>query len=489
MSMTVKIRLLFISAFLSVFLTSYGQPESYWSVSFNTDASLLSGAVVGGNSGIASIYYNPAGISEIKNQQFALNANLFSLEYSNYSNAIGGENDLSNLAFRVQPRFVSYLYRSKKDTTLSIQFAIFNRNISKVDMYKSVDYNTSLINEGINENYFGNFDIVSDYTDYWGGAGVSYELSPKLSIGASLFFSVKNFTYFKSIGALVNPVADELPDSVLYYESTWASYQKLVMYDVRMLGKIGFRYHAGDWSYGLNFTIPSLRLFGNGDVKKIISQANIPGSDIVTDDYNYHEVGNYMLAQFKDPFSVAIGVVYVRPSKRSRYYFSAEYFNKIDKYKTVDGTKNVSPDDAYPIPTTDFLSYYYAARAVVNIALGYQIKMTENTEGMFGFRTNFNPRKEIFDNPVLQGGMEFSVVPANLYYITGGTTFKYKKTSFLVGLQLAVGNKRDNIQFVNFYNPVVSDPSTGLSIQGKRKYDMDYTFIGASLFLGFSIGY
>jgi hypothetical protein len=42
---------------------------------------------------------------------------------------------------------------------------------------------------------------------------------------------------------------------------------------------------------------------------------------------------------------------------------------------------------------------------------------------------------------------------------------------------------------VNFYNPVVSDPETGLSIQGERKYDMDYTFIGASLFLGFSIGY
>lgn len=484
-----KIRILFISAFLSLSLFSAGQPENYWSVSFNTNASLLSGAVVGGNSGITSIYYNPAGISEIEDKQFALNANLFSLEYSNYTNAVGDGADVSNLAFRVQPRFISYLYRLKKDTTISLQFAILNRNINKSDMYVSVDYPTNLINEGINENYFGNFDLSTDYSDYWGGAGASMEISPKFTIGASLFISVKNLTYIKNIGIAVNPLLDQLPDTVPYYESLWSAYQKLVMYDVRILGKIGLRYNAGNWGYGLNITLPSARLFGNGDVKKIIAQSNIPGDDIISDDFNYHEVGNYMLAQFKDPLSVSFGILYTAPSGRTKYYFTTEFFNRINTYKTVDGTKCVSPKDAYPMPTTDFLSYYYSAHSVVNIALGYQIKMTENTEGLFGFRTNFSPREEIFEDPGMQGLLELSTVPANNYYITAGNLFKYKKTTFLVGLQLAYGYNNDNTQFVNFYDAIPSDPDTGFSIQGKRHNNMNYTIIDLSLFLGFSLGF
>jgi len=470
-------------------LFSMGQPENYWSVSFNTNASLLSGAVVGGNSGITSIYYNPAGISEIENRQFALNASLFSLEYSDYTNAVGRGENLPNLKFRVQPRFVSYLYRMRKDTTLSLQFAILNRNINKFDMYKSLDYTTSLVKNNVKENYFGNFDLSSDYSDYWGGVGLSKQLSNKLSVGISLFISVKNFTYFKNIGILVSPMLSELPDSIPYYESSWSEYQKLVMYDVRLLGKIGIRYRINDWSYGLNVTIPSLRLFGNGDVKKIVSQNNVPGNNLFSDDYNYHEVGNYMLAQFKDPFSVSFGFLYTPQSRRSKYYFTAEYFYKINKYKTVDGTKYVSEENKYPRPTTNFLSYYYAAHSTFNFALGYQVKMTKNTEGLFGFRTNFNPREKLTNDVGEQDITEYSVVFSNEYYITGGVSFKFKKTSFLVGLQTAYGYKNDNIQFVNFYDAVPSVPDSGFSLQGKREPVMDYSFVGLSLFLGFSLGF
>ncbi len=488
MNLMLKIRSFLFIIIMLTSLVSAGQPENYWSVSFNTTASLLSGAVVGGNSGITSIYYNPAGISEIKNQQFALNASLFSLEYSSYTNAVGNGKDLSNLTFRVQPRFISYLYRLSKDTTYSLQFAVLNRNISEYDMYKSVDTPVSLVNPNVEENYFGNFDLSGSYSDYWGGAGISKQFSKKLSIGMSLFFSVKNLTYFKSIGILVNPVFEKLPDSIPYYESSWSSYQKLVMYDVRFLGKIGARYQADDWGFGLNISIPSLRLFGNGDVKKIVAQSNIPGDEVFADDINYHEVGEYMLSQFKDPFSVSFGFVYSEPQGRSTYYFTTEYFHKIKKYKTVDGTICVSEKDKYPRSTTDFLSYYYAAHSVINFALGYQIQMTENTKGLFGFRTNFNPREKLTDNIGLQSGTEFSTIPANDYYLTGGVSFKYKRSSFLVGLQIAYGSKRDYVQFVNFSDPVPYIPGTGFSLQGEREYIMNYNFLGASLFLGFSLG-
>ena len=67
----------------------WAQPGNYWTNSFNSEASLLSGAVVGGNAGITAIFYNPAGISEVEQSRVDLNASLFNLEYKKYKNPLG----------------------------------------------------------------------------------------------------------------------------------------------------------------------------------------------------------------------------------------------------------------------------------------------------------------------------------------------------------------------------------------------------------------
>ncbi len=459
-------------------------------MSFNTEASLLSGAVVGGNSGITSIYYNPAGISETKDKLFALNASLFSLEYENYKNAIGNGHDISSLLFRVQPRFVSYLYRLKSDTTLSIQFVILNRNNLTVDSYESVYYPVNLINKNIDELYFGSIDFKSDYSDFWGGAGSSFQINKNLSVGASIFVSVKNFSYFKNLEILVNPDINKLPDSIPFYSATWSVYQTLQMYDVRLLGKLGIRYNHDNFSFGLNISLPSVRLFGNGDVKKTFSQNGISDSTAGYPDINYYEAGNYMLSQFKDPFSIAVGAVYTSPSKVSSYYFTAEYFAGIKTYKTVDGTKCVySCHDNNSTMTTDFLSYYYSAKPVVNFALGFQTYILKNVDALFGFRTNFNPRKEIFDETAKQSVNEFVKTSVSTYYFTGGGQFRYKNTKFLLGLQLGTGHSKNNLQFVNFYDVNVYDEETKLALQGKRQYNMTHNYLSLSLFLGFVLGF
>ncbi len=480
--------IVFTSAFILFFSFAKGQPENYWSVSFNTEASLLSGAVVGGNSGITSIYYNPAGISEIKDKQFALNASLFSLEYEKYKNAIGDNQDISSLLFRVQPRFVSYLYRLKSDTTLSIQFVILNRNNLTVNSYESVNYPIRLINKDIDEMYFGSIDFKSDYSDFWGGAGSSFQINENLSVGASLFISVKNFSYYKNIEILVNPDMEKFPDTLSYYSASWSIYQKLEMYDVRLLGKLGIRYNYNNFSFGLNISLPSLRLFGNGDVKKTFSQSGIADSTTKYPDRNYYEVGNYMLSQFKDPFSAAIGLVYTTPSKISSWYFTAEYFGRIKKYKTVDGTKCLYSCNNKG-KTTDFLSYYYSAKPVVNFALGFQTYLLKNVDALFGFRTNFNPRKKIFDNTTENSLNEFIKTSVNTYYFTGGGQFRYKKTKFLVGLQLGTGHSKKNLQFVNFSDVELFDNETNLALQGKRQNNMTHTYVSLSLFLGFVLGF
>ena len=74
--------LFFFFFFLSqaISFTIIGQSNHYWTQNFNTESSLLAGAVVGGSAGPSAIYYNPALINQNESHKFALSANLLSLQ-------------------------------------------------------------------------------------------------------------------------------------------------------------------------------------------------------------------------------------------------------------------------------------------------------------------------------------------------------------------------------------------------------------------------
>ena len=164
-------KLLFIFLFFPIF--SWAQPGNYWTNSFNSEASLLSGAVVGGNAGITAIFYNPAGISEIENSRIDLNASLFNLEHKIYKNPLGTDTQMDNWNFAVFPRFISYLYPSKKDKNLTYQVAVFNKNNARTEIYNRVrKTDTHLSNQTGEEEYTGLFDLTSEYSDIWGSFGV-----------------------------------------------------------------------------------------------------------------------------------------------------------------------------------------------------------------------------------------------------------------------------------------------------------------------------
>jgi len=86
----------------------------YWSLNFNSQSSLLSGAVVAGDGGNTSIYFNPSTISEIKNGgNLSFAASLFTWGVYYFKDALGTNIDMTNVSFNVQPQFLSYSYRKK----------------------------------------------------------------------------------------------------------------------------------------------------------------------------------------------------------------------------------------------------------------------------------------------------------------------------------------------------------------------------------------
>ncbi len=476
--------LLFLLIIISLNQKSWAQPVNYWTISFNSESSLLAGAVVGGNSGITSIYYNPAGITEIEDKMLALNANLFSLTKTSYKNALGTDNNLEYLNFTVKPRFVSYLYKLPKLKNTVIQFAIFNRNIGKMNIYDNIKHDdVQLIMPEIKEQYTGYYDFSNIYQDTWGGAGFAYNFTENFVIGLSNLISYKDLKYRKIISIYVTPDVNAFPDTIAYYNANSSDYEKINMYDVRWIPKLGFRYYSKELSYGLNFTFPSVRLFGKADVTRSIANTDIRYENQPVENVFLNQSATHLLAQFKDPFSVAFGIKYTGINKLESSYLTLEYLYKIDTYKAIDGTKTTKKDKEQ---ASDYLSYKYGAKSIFNFALGLQFIQSEKLEWLYGFRTNFNPYKVVSDS-VFQDINEFFVSTSDYYHLSVGIKFIYKKLSVIMGLEYQIGISKNMPEFVNFAEPSVNLDQR-LYLAGKSNENMIIRTNMLGLYLSLTFG-
>jgi hypothetical protein len=465
--------------------TMMSQPANYWTNTFNTEASLLSGAVVGGNAEITAIYYNPAGISDVKTSRIELNASLFSLEQSTYKNPLGKGTKIDNLNFRFYPRFVSYLYPSNKDTSFTIQFAVFNRNHKQIDLYDRIKIsNSGLIFKNLEEEYTGRFSLKSKYDDYWGSIGISKRINENLSVGISLNVSVQSFSYFR--WAVANAIPTSFPeDTLTIISANWSVYERQKAYNWRFIGKIGILYKKNNWSLGANLSLPSLRLFGNADVDKSVSQSNIFYNDEKLPDYYKNEYAQKVYFKMQDPLSLSVGIMLKEPHTKSDYFLTLEYFYKIDNYHNIDATRTTNKNSK---TTSVFTSYEFGNRGVLNIALGYKKMLSESLGILAGFRTDLNPYKIGYKTDIW-GSNSYENLNNNLYHLTGGLKFDYKKSSFIVGLQYSYGFKKNQSEFVNFSEPNAYNPETGLALQGIKNNNSKYSENVLGFYLGFSVSF
>ena len=480
--MKFQISYIIVLTFLSPFIAK-AQPGNYWSNSFNTEASLLAGAVVGGNAGITAIFYNPAGISEIQESRFDLNASLFNLEKKQYSNPLGEGTEMDNYIFKVFPRFTSYVYQSKSVDHLTYQFAIFNRNSAKTNIYNRVLLeDANIMYPLVDERYTGLFDLSSTYDDYWGSFGISKRINDHWSVGFAFNISVQSLNYMRSASSNLIPVIESSTGGTALYSSQWQSYEHVKAYNWRFIAKLGVMYKKDNISMGLNITLPSMRLFGNADVNRTISQTNIIYDSQKLPDIYMNEYPQYVYFKMQDPLSIAFGLK-IHDKNRSDYYLTVEYFMPIKTYNSIDATKSVSDIST---PANYFSSYSFGNRSVLNIAIGYKKMLTETLGFLAGFRTDSNPYI-IGHNEKYWELNSFEALNINLFHLTGGVKFDYRKSSFVVGLQNSFGYKSLQDEFINFSNPEAYNPTTKLALQGPRAPIMSYSYNSLGFYLGFSI--
>ena len=445
----------------------------------NTSSTLLGGAVVGGGAGDMAIFYNPAAIRVVDQKQIALNASLLSFDLHSFENALGYNRNLDYLEWGVKPRFLSYQYKIEGQDRLSIQFAVFSRDEQLVELYdyKSVKIQAPALNEDIK--YTASYDLNRRYSDYWAGIGASYMLSPSLSVGATLFGSGKSLRYYQSSVVDIDPL-----NSAVLKNANWTSMERQYLYVISLIPKIGALYEGDRISMGLNITLPSMRLWGDGYNKRTLKYNNVYNNGQFEPDYLQSEYNNYIVANIKEPLAIAYGITFHSNSDKSKLFFTMEYFAPIENYLILDNSKISGWGQDEFEPGSDFLSYKYGAKQVFNVAVGFRQQVRPSIAILSGLKTNFSSY-----NPSNEGDWEHireyvSMSPSYLH-ASIGTRFNIKANTVILGAEYSFGKISNVKQLANYGVPIVFDEQNRLALQKLPENKMNYV----SNSIGFYIGY
>ena len=475
------------------------QSFNHWTRSFNEESSLLSGAVVGGGAGPSAIYFNPSSISEISESKLSFHASLFSFKAYNIKNALGDDNHLKWSTVQIEPRFLSYMIKPKKHPEWSFELAFLNNENYRVDMASSVDKRIDILKTFPGEErYYATFQFQNRYRDDWIGAGWSWRLSNRLSVGVSMFVTVRTNEYSYNLSIEAYPIdssqgitADE------FYSAHYQEIEYLKYSDYRLLWKVGVLYKMERVSLGACVTTPSVGgIYSDGKrVSRSRRQSNItsPESGEPLSDYF---IGDYkekkdVTVNHKSPLSLAAGLTWYSKSKNQIFYSTLEYFGGIDPYRIVEaneGTHIATGTVTGNIEMNEWLTFVSGANPVFNAAFGYSWTINDQLLLMAGVRTDFNYVRNLNFDPYTERKALKNIAVDN-YHISGGLSWNVLGQDLITGLQYTLGRETNQRQIVNLSDPVEYNYEEAAPLQGTRHDNMRSLINSLSIYVGATINF
>lgn len=469
----------------------------YWTHNYNSKSSLLGGAVIAGDAGNTAIFYNPATIGDMQSgNNVSLAANLFSYNMYSFNNALGDGVDLFDDNFLVQPQFLSYSYKPKLKG-MNVSVSALTRVKEKIEMiYINSDYKDIIKHMPGDEKYNTTFNYKNDYSDVWIGGAISQDVSERFSYGASIFASISSLNYrFNYSAEAINTIVVE--DSLELTRIAEGSYDELVKFtDYRLIAKIGLYYKLTNWRFGLTITSPTWRLFSSGKrAQRLDKQINVSKGDLLAgfSDYSIFDgqEKDQLKTNFKLPLSLGFGFIYDIKGKDQKLYFSLEFFAPISEYKMVEAELNTNITSEYIYDTLsnkDWTSYAYASNAVINVAVGYSWKLSNDLIFMNALRTDFSSINYA-DLGKYEDYNHIRTTYYNIYHYSGGVEFSLKNNRLVAGADIAFGYQKNLQQIANFSDPVEYEESTGRALQGPLENEMDMYYIGISVYIGATLNF
>ncbi len=148
-------------------------------------------------------------------------------------------------------------------------------------------------------------------------------------------------------------------------------------------------------------------------------------------------------------------------------YISSEYFAGISAYEAIKGSDNTIPFTAYD-----------QARTVLNLAVGYESKISDKFTLLAGFKTDFSQLRA--DDLNLSNEFSISIFQWDLYHLTLGGQWIFGNFQFSSGVNYVFSNGIDDPLFSPF-----NTHQDALGIRLNQSED-ESTYRAFSLFINYS---
>lgn len=428
--MKAKIFVTFIGVFISI--TAFAQVNShYWSHQYGSRGLLLNGSVIASVNDETAIYYNPGSMAFT--DDFGLSLSLVTPTFSmlKTTDFLGEGTSFADQGLGLAPGLVAAMLKPFGTDKVTLGITTFTRFKSEINVEDRI------VNEVPNspdQLFLGDVDFNRKLSETWLGLGLSFRLNEKFSFGFTQFLTWRgesvSLNFRKEILDKNNP-ANLLVGWRSNFEYGYSA-------NAGSLTKLGICWQPGSMKIGATLTSTTYGLILKGadyafeDQKVFTDNTSTASSNDRSVDLN----------EYHTPWSLGLGVEI--PIGGIKLSLSAEYFNEIEKYNLINDTDDpLDGLSTQPEETTIIIGQ--ANERVLNVGIGIETKWKQKYTRFYGFRTDFSPRS-LFE---LSEGVSFLASTPNIYHVSTGVAYSYRKSQFSLGLDYGFGYKKGGKQLTD----------------------------------------
>ena len=405
-------------ALLALAPDARAQDSNYWSSAYGTRARLLGGVVIGSPGDISSVYYNPGALALTAQNEFLLSGNAYEYMRVTVEDGSGPGKPLVSGVIAAVPSLLAGEVPLLQHDRLAYSFLTRQQLDLELDRHSTLGVGTSapLVNASFAALEVGFHQHVSEN---WVGATWAHRLTPRLGIGISPYVAVRSQNTdlaFLAEGANAGDSAAVLNQHRAFDYIHW-----------RLLARIGLSGVRDSLTYGITVTTPSLGLFGGGEVRQntmLVDQTGALGT--ITGASYQPDVK----ADYRSPLGLGAGASYAIAD--TRVHAAVEWMAEVPEYTVLDAAPFT-----IATPTSDStaaLAVKEQLGDVFNWGVGLEHRFRPGLSGYVSYHTDRSARRH--DDPV---GASFT--SWDLQHVAAGTTFKFMRSDFAVGLATAFGSQ------------------------------------------------
>lgn len=398
------------------------QDAHYWTNHYGTRATLLGGAVIGSVLDLSGTYYNPGGMSLIKDPEILMAAKVIQYPHVSLVGEEGSSVQFNSANLGPAPSLIAGTFKFRGLGKHWFGYSYLSRQDVKLGVSVSSTGTRDILPDAPGlEKYVTQFRLEEKMSEPWFGLTWSYKVRKNVGIGVTQYIAVR--THRASIQTLVealdseNRVAMALGARQYHYRN------------IRILWKVGLAVDFKETTMGLTLTTPGLTLSctGSTGVNSTVVALDMDG-DGAGDDFLAADYRDRQPAAFRTPFSLAAGMTF--KLQKFRVYLSSEWFAWVRPYTVVDAAEFAAQSTGEMLST----DVTQELASVLNLGIGLDWVYSPRFKGYASFNTDYSAKKP-------GTATNLSLTDWDIYHIVTGAEIAIKNSALTVGFGYSFGNR------------------------------------------------